>query len=264
MAASRYRFDMLARAVEGVQERTVCGALVTVGSVMIIAFLVLFEVKEFLTVSKVHHIGVDDGIKPFGRDRWTVPDQIPVELKMTFAHIECDRLSLEIDATRGDVDPVNQVNFRQPTRKELEDFPLATPETACTLDGHLTVGKVSANFYVQISDQADGPTNKKMLPLALQAYANQMISLERRKFVNISHRVHALHFGERVKDTASPLDGVVNAPTVAGQQHYLIKVIPTLVDRAFGHVATNQYSLAEQFVRYDTIVFMPYVRSFLL
>ena len=43
--------------------------------------------------------------------------------------------------------------------------------------------------------------------------------------------------------------GVVNAPEHAGQQHYLVKVIPTVLERAGRRrVHTNQYSLAEQFI----------------
>jgi len=260
-SSSRYRFDVLARAVEGVQERTVCGAVVTVLSLFLIGLLVLYEVKAFVTTTTVHHIGVDDGDTPFGSSLWALPDQIPVLLSMSFAHVECDLLSLEIDATRGDVEPVNAVSFRRPTPHELQGWADdADPETACTLDGQLTVGKVSANFHVEVADaqqQQGNPVVAGRGAFSLQAYAAQMLNVERRKLVNVSHRVHSLHFGERVlADTVAPLDGTVTAPKVAGQQHYLMKVIPTLVDRPGWAVAhTNQYSLAEQFVPYDALAF---------
>ena len=268
-ATARFRFDLLARAVDGVQERTVCGALVTLGSVVVIAMLLVFECKSFLTATVVHHIGVDDGDKPFGSDRWTLPEQIPIELYMTFAHVDCDSLSLELDAARGDEEPA--VAFRPPTPQELEWTRDASVDVAkaCTLEGHMMVGKVSANFRVEIADRTrpseaareTGGAAAAQLGLAFQAYASQMYGLEQRKFVNISHRVHSLHFGKRIlAGTVAPLDGVVNAPIVPGQQHYLMKVIPTIVDRGtWGTVATNQYSLAEQFLRYDSMVYMPYV-----
>lgn len=38
---------------------------------------------------------------------------------MTFAHVKCDSLTLEIDATRSDFEPLNRVEFRLPTTEEL-------------------------------------------------------------------------------------------------------------------------------------------------
>mmetsp|Transcript_1500 Transcript_1500/g.4507 ORF Transcript_1500/g.4507 Transcript_1500/m.4507 type:complete len:326 (-) Transcript_1500:89-1066(-) len=255
MSTARYRFDVLARAVEGVQERTVGGAIVTVSSVALIVVLVVLEIKSFLTASAHTHIGVDDGDKPFGLDRWTLPDRLPVRVHMTFAHLQCESLMLEVDSTRSDFEPLNSVEFREPTAAEMawvgEDVDRAQ---ACTLDGKLTIGKVSANFHVEVADKADDgrPLAGASIPLSFSAYAHQIAAIERRKHLNISHKVHLFHFGDRVlADTAAPLDGVVNAPRVAGQQHYLLKVIPTLLDRGLVPVATNQYSLAEQFVPFD-------------
>lgn len=260
MTSARFRFDLLARAVDGVQERTVGGAIITVGSVALILILLFFELQAFLTATDHHHIGVDDGDKPFGRERWTLPDRLPVRVHMTFAHVACDLLALEIDATRSDFEPLNHINFREPTPSELswvgDDV---DPEAACTLDGRLTIGKVSANFHVEVLDRGsanDLPRGLagKGVPIGFTAYAHQVAALERRKNVNISHKVHSLHFGDRVlTETVEPLDGVVNVPPVAGQQHYLIKVIPTVLDRGLSPINTNQYSLAEQFIRFDTI-----------
>ncbi|KAJ8599026.1 hypothetical protein CTAYLR_007702 [Chrysophaeum taylorii] len=246
-----FRFDALARAVEGVQERTISGAIVTLGSVAIIAVLLVLEVKSFLTSTTHHHIGVDDGDSPLGIERWTVPDRLPVRIYMTFAHVACEALTLEIDATRGDFEPFNGVEFRPPTEREVSWTNDVDLQKACTLDGRLTIGKVSANFHVEVADGAAGVIPQLQgIPLAFSAYANQVAHLERRRHINISHKVHALHFGDKLfSEAAAPLDGVVNAPDVAGQQHYLVKVIPTLVD----YRATNQYSLAEHFLRYDAI-----------
>ncbi|KAJ8598702.1 hypothetical protein CTAYLR_010737 [Chrysophaeum taylorii] len=216
-----FRFDALARAVEGVQERTISGAIVTLGSVAIIAVLLVLEVKSFLTSTTHHHIGVDDGDSPLGIERWTVPDRLPVRIYMTFAHVACEALTLEIDATRGDFEPFNGVEFRPPTEREVSWTNDVDLQKACTLDGRLTIGKVSANFHVEVADGAAGVIPQLQgIPLAFSAYANQVAHLERRRHINISHK-----------------------------QHYLVKVIPTLVD----YRATNQYSLAEHFLRYDAI-----------
>lgn len=76
--SARFRFA-LARAVEGVQERTVGGAIVTVTSMALIGVLLVLEIQSFLSVTAQHHIGVDDGDKPFGSERWTLPDRLPVD-----------------------------------------------------------------------------------------------------------------------------------------------------------------------------------------
>lgn len=128
----------------------------------------------------------------------------------------------------------------------------------------MTVGKVSANFHVEVAETANledlnrRSANVPGLPMWFAADAQRIAYFERRRHYNISHRVHTLHFGERVlSETVAPLDGVVNAPEYAGQQHYLMKVIPTLVDRGLSAVSTNQYSLAEQFIRFDALAIPP-------
>ena len=50
-----------ARAVEGVQERTVAGALVTFGAVVSIVLLLFLECSSFFAPLTIHHVGVDDG-----------------------------------------------------------------------------------------------------------------------------------------------------------------------------------------------------------
>ena len=57
---------LLARAVEGVQERTVCGALVTFCAVASIALLLFFELSAFFAPVTIHHLGVDDGDSAWG------------------------------------------------------------------------------------------------------------------------------------------------------------------------------------------------------
>lgn len=253
--AARFRLDVLARAVEGVQERTISGALVTVGSVVVIAALLILEVKSFFTTTTQHHIGVDDGKRPFGSRHWTMPDRLPVRIYMTFGRVPCDGLTLDMDATRSDFDPLNSVEFREPTFDELEWAGDVDATKACTLDGRLTIGKVSANFHIEVADRQD-----KLIPLPFSAF--QIANNERRRHLNISHKVHALHFGDTIlKDTVAPLDGVVNAPDVAGQQHYLLKVIPTVLDHGTTATATNQYSLAEHFIRFDAVALSPCVLS---
>lgn len=219
-----------------------CGAMVTLGCVAAITILVLSEIKSFLIAMPSTNVGVDDGV-----DGWTLPDQIPVRIYMTFGHLDCDSLQLELDATRSDFEPLNSVVFRTPTPAELDwtgTEDAADPKTACTLDGHLTIGKVSAHFQVEV------PTPKTT------SLASLSRSIERRRHLNVSHKVHTLHFGEhRLRDTITPLDGVVNAHDEPGQHHYLMKLIPTVLASSPSSAhTTNQYSLAEHFVKFDPAI----------
>uniref|UniRef100_A0A7S3JU50 Endoplasmic reticulum vesicle transporter N-terminal domain-containing protein n=1 Tax=Aureoumbra lagunensis TaxID=44058 RepID=A0A7S3JU50_9STRA len=267
-SSSRFKFDVLTRAVDGVQERTICGAIVTLISIVVIGMLLLVEIRSYWSGTLVHQIGVDDGW--FGKERWTVPDRIPIQIYMTFAHIHCDVLILEIDSTRSNFEPINEVIFRIPTNDELNwvggEEPIKA-EDACTLDGHLTIGKVSANFHVEVSESlAAAKAGRGQMHTIPNAVNTALFSMEHRRTLNISHKIHSLHFGERIhEDMVAPLDGVVNSPPVAGQQQYLLKVIPTVVKKKWGSVknaiATNQYSLAEQFVRFDSLPLLPYVKS---
>ena len=242
---------LLARAVEGVQERTVCGALVTFCAVASIALLLFLELSAFFAPVTIHHLGVDDGDSAWGSRSFKVPDRLPIDVHMTFAHVECDDLEISVESARGLKEAINRVEFRPPTPSELGAWaPEADPEAACTLDGRLSVGKVSANFHVGLSPDADGPGGGRPvgLPGPLAMLVGQINMMEKHRHVNITHKVHALSFGKKTGDTAAPLDGVVNSPTESGQQHYVLKVIPTVIHGAFGYTMTNQYSLAENFI----------------
>jgi hypothetical protein len=235
---------LLARAVEGVQERTVCGALVTFCAVASIALLLFFELSAFFAPVTIHHLGVDDGDSAWGSRSFKVPDRLPIDVHMTFAHVECDDLEISVESARGLKEAINRVEFRPPTPSELGAWaPAADPEAACTLDGRLSVGKVSANFHVGLSPDADGPGGGRPvgLPGPLAMLVGQINMMEKHRHVNITHKVHALSFGKKTGDTAAPLDGVVNSPTESGQQHYVLKVIPTVIHGAFGYTMTNQY-----------------------
>ena len=243
---------LLARAVEGVQERTVCGAIVTFGALLSIVSLLFFEVSAFFAPVTIHHLGVDDGDSAWGSRSFKVPDRLPIMVHMTFAHVECDDLEIGVESARGLREAINHVEFRRPTPSELAAWaPAADAEKACTLDGRLTVGKVSANFHVGLSAEAGGPPGARGpvgIPAPLAMLVGQITMMEKHRHVNITHKVHSLSFGKKTRDTVAPLDGVVNSPTESGQMHYILKVIPTVIHGTFGHTMTNQYSLAESFI----------------
>ena len=53
------RFDLYSKGVEGIQERTIGGGLVTLVSCIVVAFLLLSELSVWWTVSVTHHMHVD-------------------------------------------------------------------------------------------------------------------------------------------------------------------------------------------------------------
>lgn len=243
-----------ARAVEGVQERTVAGALVTFGAVVSIVLLLFLECSSFFAPLTIHHVGVDDGDAAVGWRRVTLPDRLSIELHATFAHVPCDDLELSVEATRGLREAINSVDMRRATSAELEGWaPDAVPERTCTLDGKLTVGKVAAHFSAALRMDAGADAKEKAslvgLPEPLARLVGQINAMERHRHANVTHRIHALRFGDRTPPGApSPLDDVVNAPTQAGQMHYTLKVIPTVVSGWFSDALAYQYSLAEAFI----------------
>ena len=130
----------LARAVEGVQERTVSGALITGGCVLLILSLLTGELASYFSPALIHHLGVDDGDASIGSRPFHVPDRLPIELSATFAHVKCDDLELSVEAARGLRDAVDRINFREPHPKELYGWSDASVDEGCTLDGKLRVG----------------------------------------------------------------------------------------------------------------------------
>ena len=233
----------LARAVEGVQERTVSGALITGGCVLLILSLLTGELSSYFSPALIHHLGVDDGDASIGSRPFHVPDRLPIELSATFAHVKCDDLELSVEAARGLRDAVDRINFREPHPKELRGWSDAAVEEGCTLDGKLRVGKVSAHFSVGLTAAA-APAKPNVI--MVQSFLRQATNAGPSK--NMTHKVHVFRFGSRSSVTKNaPLDGLVS-PDLDGQARYALKVIPTVLDDGWFPQVANQYSLAESYV----------------
>lgn len=233
----------LARAVEGVQERTVSGALITGGCLLLIISLLTGELSSYLSPKYIHHLGVDDGDSAVGSRPFHVPDRLPIELSATFAHIKCDDLELSVEAARGLREAVDRVDFRAPLPRELAGWSEASVSEGCTLDGQLRVGKVSAHFSVGLTAAA-APARPNVI--MVQSFLRQLGGGGPAR--NMTHKVHVFRFGSRSSVTRNaPLDGLVS-PDMDGQARYALKVIPTLVDDGWFPTVSNQYSLAESYV----------------
>ncbi|KAJ1463069.1 endoplasmic reticulum vesicle transporter-domain-containing protein [Pelagophyceae sp. CCMP2097] len=162
---------------------------------------------------------------------------------------------MHVDATRGDKESQNHVEFRAPTAYELSKAPGGEVGQGCTLDGRLSVGKVSANFRIVASMKHPAAVLQATNPLL--ALQDRIQSMDHLRHANVSHVVHSMHFGERFPGMAAPLDGVVQH-LAAGQQHYMLKIIPTIHDRfPRKPISTNQYALSEQFISHELVMLTP-------
>mmetsp|Transcript_34859 Transcript_34859/g.105097 ORF Transcript_34859/g.105097 Transcript_34859/m.105097 type:complete len:318 (+) Transcript_34859:227-1180(+) len=242
--------QFLSRAVEGVQDRTVGGAVVTLACLGTIALLLLGEVGAFFTPPIVHHLGVDDGDGSIG-GHFVVPDRMTIDAKATFAHLKCDDLELSIESARGLKDAVDRIEFRPALPAELAGWadPDADPALACTMDGRLKVGKVAAHISVGLTrESAPAGAGPAATLQAMFPGARILGRLRSARNANITHKIHQFRLGQASPHAAAPLDGLVSPPHIDGQQHYILKVIPTVLgDGPFAKV-THQYSLAETYV----------------
>ncbi len=226
-------FDSHVKAVDGVQERTMVGGVITLSGLAIMLMLLLYE---FLLSSPEleHHMSVDS---PGGSAQ---DAKVDIRLHITFPHLACDGVNLDFEATRGDAafDPVSEIKKRD------------AGDGGCSFQGHIVVAKVGGTLKFGVKG------HDSLLQIGgFLLNAPNFMSGE--KAPNISHVVHELAFGRKERGMTNPLDGVTNALTDGlGQYQYTIKVIPTVYRHlARKPVSTHQYSIAEQFVKLDGFAF---------
>ncbi|CAI5718146.1 unnamed protein product [Peronospora effusa] len=204
------RFDLNSKGVDGIQERTIGGGLVTLVSCMVVAFLLLSELSVWWTVSVTHHMHVD-----------TAPqdDPITVEVDITFLHETCNDVALDVSDAKSNKDVL--------LKQDIQEQPVG--ENGCRLYGTVQVQKVAAD-----------------LSFAHEGSITMFSFFDFLNF-NSSHVINHLRFGPQIPDMETPLIDVkkiVMNNLVAYK--YFVSVVPTRYIYLNGtSVTTFQYSVTE-------------------
>ncbi|KAF1790344.1 Endoplasmic reticulum vesicle transporter, C-terminal [Phytophthora cactorum] len=122
------RFDLNVKGVEGIQERTIGGGVVTVVSCVVVAFLLLSEFSVWWTVSVTHRMHVD-----------TDPQQdfpINIEVDVSFLHEACTEVAMDVSDSKGHKEIM--------LKKDIQEEPFG--ENGCRLYGSVQVQKVAGDL----------------------------------------------------------------------------------------------------------------------
>lgn len=260
-------FDVYRQVPKNMQEHTITGSVVSIVSILLIAYLFFSELSEFLTVEVTSDMFVDH-TEDTGNDH----AEIHINMNITVPAIPCAIVSVDaqdvmgthvmdvkgqLHKTRVDADGnVILVNGEPSSKTE-------TPEEqkgeGCRIHGYIVVKRVPGNFHV-----------------SAHAYTDLVHIFYPNGNMNCSHIVHDLWFGEEThklhtKETdaqTNPLAGVSKIDLSDGtgesrSYEYYIKIVPTNYHHIHGEqtesfqfVASSneivgRYRLPAIYFRYD-------------
>jgi len=113
-------------------------------------------------------------------------------------------------------------------------------QEGCEVKGYLEVNRIPGSFVISPG---------RSLSLGLQ-----MVKLNVKTNLNLTHTIHRLSFGESFPGLVSPLDGTQRSIPANSVQQYFLTVVPTTYTPfASGvQISTNQYSVTESYSQAKT------------
>ncbi|ETV72729.1 hypothetical protein, variant [Aphanomyces astaci] len=207
------QYDVYTKGVDGIQEKTMGGAIITVISVAIVILLFLSELGLYTTTEVVNRMHVD-----------TVPQDavMRIEVDITFLHEKCADVAMDASDIKGNKDLLSDSN--------IAAVPVVSDESeGCRLTGTVDVHKVAG----VVSFAHAGSLN--------------MFSFSDFLEFNSSHVVHRLSFGPEIPNMVNPLENVhKTVEKNVALYKYGLSIVPTQHTPLYGPpVQTYQYSVTE-------------------
>jgi len=230
------RFDVHVKTIDGVHQQTILGAVTTIVSVIIVNLLVISEVKQYLKKDIVNHMAMDNTVGV---------DAVKVYFDVHFHSIDCERLSLIQEITRGTLHEQSEVDLNK------APWP---GSGGCRAYGQMSTDKVAGNFRFII-----GRDSKSIE----QTENFNQPGYDLIKPPDISHTVNALTFiptdqknaalgyerMQHILKNYKPLDGTrVEVTEGTGMYHYNVQVVQTEYRplHASDGAIYNQYAVNEK------------------
>jgi hypothetical protein len=220
------RFDIHTKAIEGVHQQTILGAVLTVVTTILVFILLFSEISVFFTTDVVSRMVIDTtgGV-----------EAVKLEFDISFPTISCDGITFTQELTRGNIhtfETISELEKKEVVNPDPKSFP------GCRLKGSFLTDKVAGNFRFAISPQ--------------------------RVALNLSHALHKIAFqpnnGKSAKIDKLPeiMDTVnetfVNIPLDTGIYQYSITVVPTQYKTLYGELSfVNQYAVIEKSIPVDSV-----------
>lgn len=201
MFSSLKRFDVHVKSVEGVNQQTILGAVITIFSTILICVLIFSEISYFMKIDVVSRMLTDKSANV---------ESVKLEFDLQFYDIACDRINFIQEVTRG------TLHIHEPG--VVEKYALDDGITlGCHVRGANLIDKVGGNFRFAI-EPAFFSQNGEVLP---------------GRSSNFSHTVRHVAFVPTMGDSAADkLPELVESlrdqeslvPAGSGLYHYAIQV----------------------------------------
>ena len=209
----RAAFDIYNKGIEGSQQRSVVGAVVTIGSALVMFLLFISELRTYLTTDVKNRLFVDPSRNS---------GYINVNFDISFPALPCGDVHLDLEDSKG-VKAVN-VDQRQtitktpllpedasaaaaaaaagasappsaPANAEGGEAKKKEPSGGCNLKGTLNVSKVAGDFHITLGkNRMQGD------------HIQYSFSLKEAMTFNSSHVINHLSFGEVFPGMVNTLD----------------------------------------------------------
>eukprot|EP00939_MAST-03C_sp_MAST-3C-sp1_P001151 g1151.t1 len=211
-------FDSYTKAIEGAHSRTLCGAFVSLISVIIMTFLFIGEFRHtFLTTYALEElISIDLPSRAAAFER------LAVDLDVTFEHLSCDVVHVDLAERRGDTKEMH-----------LSDgITFVGHQNGCRIFGTIKVRKVAGKFQLVVGK----PSGDGVGGDDLGDHLYYDLKLSEMKDYDCSHRIDRLFFGQEGGDggasdsseSSAPLDGYqTEGKGTMKQFTYSLKLVPS-------------------------------------
>lgn len=121
------KLDVHVKAVDGVNQQTLLGALISIISVLIVGVLVLSELSIFLKVDVMSRMVTDSSANL---------ECVQLEIDVSFFHASCDRITFMQEVTRGSL----HIHESGNVEKNIWN------DSGCRVTGKILTDKVGGNF----------------------------------------------------------------------------------------------------------------------
>jgi hypothetical protein len=212
------KFDIHPKAMDGVNQQNVLGAVLTLITTILVFVLLFSEISVFFKVEVVSRMVVD---KSYG------VEAVKLEFDVSFPVTSCDSFTFTQELTRGNIhlfESIAEIKKSDITNPNPDSF------DGCRLSGAFLTDKVAGNFRFAVTPQ--------------------------RGELNLTHTLHRVAFSPvNVLSAKDKLPGVVDAindsfvdvPLGSGIYQYSITVVPTQYKTLYGELSfVNQYAVTEK------------------
>ncbi len=136
MLSKLKKFDVHTKVVDGVNQQTVLGAILTVVSVILVVILLVSEISVFMKVDVASRMVADNtaGI-----------ESVKLEIDIEFLTVSCDKINFFQEVTRGTL----HIHEKGDLEKRLSQ------NNGCRIVGNILTDKVGGNFRFSVDQPSD-------------------------------------------------------------------------------------------------------------